>query len=228
MRFRTLLLATVGFGLISVAYGSPCFTGSLADYELLGSDGCTIGAVTVGSFTTLSGITGAMPFDPTTVSVTPGGGTDNPQLMFQVNQATSTAVLEAIFNYTISGPAFTMDTITLSGSMETPDGAVTDTQNYCAGGQFGPDGVTGCTGSDSETLLTFDNIQNTDQSAIAGVTSLSITDDFVLDPGMSGSASGGTFVDQYTATSTVPEPGTYALLLCGAALFAFNRWRRKT
>jgi hypothetical protein len=129
-------------------------------------------------------------------------------------------VLEALFNYAISGPAFTMETITLSGSSETVDGAVTDTQNYCAGGQFGPDGVTGCTGSATGTLLTFDGVQNTDQTPFAGPTLLSITDDFVLDGGTAGSASGGTFQDQFSATSAVPEPNGAFLLPAAVLVFA--------
>ena len=30
------------------------------------------------------------------------------------------------------------------------------------------------------------------------------------------------------STSSVPEPGTCALLVCGAVAFGFHHWRRKT
>jgi hypothetical protein len=152
----------------------------------------------------------------------------DPELTFSVSlTATNPTLLESIFTYTISGPAFTSDTITLSGSSETADGDVSDIQNYCIGGSFGPDGVTGCNGSTSGALLTLDGIQNTDNTSIASVSLLSITDDFVLDGGQAGTASGGTFVDQYTATSTspVPEPGPFLLTATGLALSAFRKFR---
>jgi hypothetical protein len=75
---------------------------------------------------------------------------------------------------------------------------VTDIQNYCAGGTFGPDGVTGCAAVTS-ALVTLDGIQQTDSASFAGVSLLSITDDFTLDGGLGGSASGGSFTDQFTA-----------------------------
>ena len=136
-------------------------------------------------------------------------------------------MLESIFTYKISGPAFTMDMITLSGGSETADGGVSDIQNYCVGGSFGPDGVTGCNGSASGTLLTLDGVQNTDNTSIASVSLLSITDDFVLDGGLAGTASGVAFADQFTATSTstVPEPGVFPLTSAGLVLLVSWKFR---
>ena len=133
----------------------------------------------------ISGITGATAINPALVEIKPSDGTDDLVLKFDVTQTADTgSVLEAIFTYAISGPApFITDMTTLSNSSETVDGDVSETQNYCVGGQFGPDGVDGGTGLTSGTLLTLDGIQNTDQGSFAGATTLGITDDFVLDGG---------------------------------------------
>jgi hypothetical protein len=133
---------------------------------------------------------------------------------------------EAIFNYLISGPAYLSDLITLSGSSESGNGDVTDTQNYCVSGHFGSNGVSGCTGSSTGSLIAVDGVFQTGSAAFSGPASLSITDDFVLDSGGgaagSGSASGGTFADQFTAVSATPEPGAYLLTGIGLA-FAILR-----
>lgn len=219
-------LAFLALAGIAVA-GPVCTTGTLATYEALGSGGCTIGGVTVGSFGAVPGTTGATAINPTTVTVTPVGGTTNPELDFSVSLTADTpALLESIFTYKISGASFTLDSITLSNSSETVDGAVTDIQNICAGGNFGPDGVTGCTGTPL-SLLTLDGIQNTDSTPISSATLLSITDDFTLDGGTAGSASGGAFADQFAATSTTvtPEPGAFLLALSGLTVTAVLKRR---
>jgi hypothetical protein len=174
-------------------------------------------------------MTGATPIDPTLVNVGPGGGTTNPSLTFATNLVADTPTqLEAIFTYTLSGPGvqFTMDALTLSNSSETVDGAVTDVQNYCFGGTFGPDGVDGCSGSVTGTLLGFDGVQNNDQTTIPGSAFLNLTDDFVLDGGTAGSASGGTFEDQFTGTTSTPEPGVFLLTTCGLAAVGIRKLRQ--
>lgn len=236
MKSHYLLLVFAGLCLLRVASATPVCgsTGTtLAAYEALGSGGCTIGADTFASFAAVGGTAGAVPIDPTTVTVTASGGTTNPELTFQTSlTANAGTLLESIFTYTVSGASFTMDVLNLSNSSETGDGAVTDIQNYCFGGHFGPDGVTGCTGSASGTLLGLDGIQNTDQTTIASIASLSITDDFTIDggpAGQGGSASGGTFSDQFTATATstsTPEPGAFLLTGCGLALLIKSRRNR--
>jgi hypothetical protein len=106
---------------------------------------------------------------------------------------------------------------------------VTDIQNYCAGGTFGPDGVTGCAAL-TGALVTLDGIQQTDSASFGAVGSLSITDDFTLDGGLGGSASGGNFTDQFTAgsISAVPEPFGFSLMNLGLWLvLALGALRRK-
>jgi hypothetical protein len=209
LKFRLLIGLALGF--LRIASADPvCVNGTLASYELLGSAGCSIGGNTVASFAVVTGITGAVPIDPASVNVMPTGGTLNPALVFETDQqAGAGTLLEAIFTYTIASGVYGADMITLSGSSETGDGAVTDTQNFCAGGNFGPDGVTGCSGSTSGALLTLDGVQNEDQTTLPGSNLLSITDDFVLDGGTFGSASGGTFADRFNVT---PEPASVVLL----------------
>jgi len=223
LRLQLFCLIVATFGVLELACASSiCTTGTLASYEALGAGGCEIGGDTIASFTTISGITGATPINPSLVAITPSGGTTDPVLTFDVSQtANAGSLLEAIFTYVISGPDnFTTDMTTLSNSSETVDGDVSDTQDYCVGGRFGADGVDGCTGSTSGALLTLDGIQNTDQGSFAGATTLSITDDFVLDGGTAGTASGGIFADQFTATSTVPEPNGIFLLSALGLVFA--------
>jgi len=196
----------------------------LASYESLGSAGCTVGQTDVAGFATVSGITGATAIDPSTLVITPTAGTSDALLTFSLNlTATTPALDEAIFTYTVTGPALLSDDIALSNSSETVDGAVTDIQNYCAGGQFGSDGVTGCSGSATGTLLTLDGIQNTDQTSLLGPHLLNVTDDFTLDGGTAGSATGGKFSDHFMFASPVPEPPASILFLAGAVL----AWRCK-
>ena len=64
-------------------------------------------------------------------------------------------------------------------------------------------------------LLTLDGVQNTDMSTFAKVSIVNVTNDFTIDPGTSGTASGGTFTNTFAA---VPEPFTSALAGLGLAL----------
>ena len=172
MRSKLIFPVLLGIFLAAVASAnSACTMESLASYISLGSGGCTIGADTFASFRIVSpGTAGATAIDPSTVTVTPSGGTTDPTLTFTTSLTTTTPeLLEALFNYTVAGANFTSDTLTLSGSSETVDGAVTDVQNYCVGGNFGSDGVDGCPGS-AGSHLTLDGAINSDQVTIAGTT----------------------------------------------------------
>lgn len=183
MKPKFVLLAIAGTVLLRVASAnSLCSTESLASYIALGSAGCAVGSDTFASFTIITpGTAGASAIDPSVVTVTPSGGTTNPTLTFATSLTAQTGqLLEAFFNYTVAYASFTSDTLNLSNSSETGDGAVTDIQNYCIGGNFGPDGVDGCNTTNG-TLLGLDGAQNTDSTTIAGVTPLGITDDFTLD-----------------------------------------------
>jgi len=212
-RFIYLSLTIVSSALCSTA--STCTSGTLATYIALGSGGCTIGQNTLYDFQTVSGISGATPISTADVSISPLGGNLNLGVTASVSQvAGANSQLELLFTYQISGASYVADSITLGGSSETADGAVTDIQNFCAGGVFGPDGVTGCTGL-AGSLLTLDGVQNHDSTVLGAASSLGVTDDLTLDGGLMGSASGGTITDRFSA---VPEPFSYLLTGLGLAL----------
>jgi hypothetical protein len=221
MKYPVLLGAAVlCFGGAAFA-DTICASGTLASYEALGSSGCTIGTNTVASFQTLSGIFGATPVDPTAITITPIGGNFNPGLMVSLTDTADDGTLfEALFTYTISGNTYSEVDSTVSGTSSTGNGVVTFIQNNCAGGVFGPDGVTGCTGTPGSSLILGDGIAGT--SFMPNVPSVNATDDFTLDSGGTGTASGGTFTDVFSA---VPEPATYLLTGVGIA-FAALRYRK--
>lgn len=209
---RILFLGTVLFAATQLSSAATCTSGTLASYLALGSGGCTIGNDVLSNFQTLSGQTGATEIATNGVVVTPGGGTSTPSLTFSTIQSVSTGgLVESIFTYQISGPTFTSASLALSGSSETVDGAVTDIENFCAGGTFGPDGVDGCTGT-AGSLLTLDGIQNSNSSPLSPASLVSVTNDFTVDGGTAGSAAGGTFADSFTAT---PEPASLFMAALG-------------
>ena len=206
------LLMFAGFVVVAAQAGlgaTICSPGTLAGYIALGAGGCMIGADTVGSFRILTGISGATPISATAVMITPSGTSAAPVLTFDLSATALTgSVLESIFNYRILGSGFTGSMILGSNSSTTGDGVATDIQNLCGGGSFGPDGVSGCTGVNLTPLAVIS--PDSDKTTFAPVSFLSVTDDLTLDGGLAGSASGGRFVDRFTASSvsTVPEPGT--------------------
>lgn len=224
MKLAVILVFCTGCLTLDV-HANPCVAGSLASYVSLGAGGCTIGTNVVSSFVVYSsGTFGATELPASAVSIQPSGGAANPQLAFTVNEQTP-PFLETFFTYQISGNPYTQSQIDLSNSSETVDGAVTDIQNICEDGHFGPDGVTGCPGV-SDSLLTLDGVINTDSTGLSALSFLSVTDDFTLDPGLAGSASGGVFTDQFTASTTVPEPKMTLLLGALGLALAATRKRR--
>jgi hypothetical protein len=226
MKLAVMLVLCCGCLTMNV-HANPCVAGSLSAYISLGSGGCTIGTNVVSSFVDFSsGTFGATELPASAVSIVPSGGDTDPQLQFTVNETVDAPpLLETFFTYQISGNPYNQSNIGLSGSSETVDGAVTDLQNLCADGTFGPDGVDGCTGTPS-SQLTLDGAINANSTPLSVISFLSVTDDFTLDPGTAGTASGGVFTDQFTAgTTTVPEPAL-SVLPC-ALLFALAALRKR-
>ncbi len=228
MKLAVTLVLCAGCLTMNV-HANPCVAGSLATYVSLGAGGCTIGTNVVSSFVVYSsGTTGATELSTSAVSIAPSGGDTDPQLQFTVNESVDTPpMLETFFTYQISGNPYNESQIDLTGSSETGEGAVTDLQNLCADGTFGPDGVDGCTGTPN-SLLTLDGAINTNSTPLSVVSFLSVTDDLTIDPGPpgTGSASGAVFTDQFTAgTTTVPEPAL--TVLPGALLFALAALRKR-
>jgi hypothetical protein len=210
------LLAFAALSVSQFALAGVCSVGTLASYVSLGAGGCTIGNNTLYDFKVFtSGTAGATELSKALVSLTPSGGNYDPTLALTVNQtATATAELETFFTYDIKGTSLVGAFAALSGSSETVDGAVSGIENYCLGGSFGPDGVDGCPGA-SGSLVTLDGIQNTDSAGFSKVSFINVTNDFTLDGGTGGTASGGTFSDSFAA---VPEPVSVALTGLGLML----------
>jgi hypothetical protein len=217
-----LAFAALSIGRLGIA--GPCSIGSLASYVSLGAGGCTIGNNTLYDFQVLpNGTAGATELAAGAVSVSPSGGNYNPSLAFSVTQnATNGNLLETFFTYDISGPGYTGTSAALSGSSETVDGAVTGIENYCQGGSFGPDGLDGCPGV-TGALVTLDGTQNTDSAGFSKIPFIAVTDDFTIDSGTAGTASGGTFTNNFTA---VPEP--VGISLTGVGLLVAGLWGRAT
>lgn len=207
------ILAAAIIGASQLTFASPaCASDSLSGYIALGAGGCTTGTDVLSDFSVLSGITGVTPIAPASISLSPFGSAAAPGLATSLNvSASAGTVLEALFTYRISGNSYADSAIALSHSSESGDGAVTGLQNFCANGTFGPDGVSGCTGTPG-SLLTLDGVQNTDATSFSAASFLSVTDDFTVDGGLAGSASGGTLSNQF---STVPEPGSILLTAAG-------------
>jgi hypothetical protein len=210
----------------SLAGAAPCGVGTLGSYEALGAAGCTIDGHTLSNFLPVMGSTTGAAISSSDVAISPLGGTAVTGLTFSTSlTAQANAPLELTFTYQISGGgSYSASEIALSNSSETGDGGVTEIQNYCAGGLFGPDGVTGCTGT-AGSLLTLDGVQQTDQSSFASVPFVNVTNDFELDGGSSGSATGGTFTNQFTAGAAVPEPGSWLLAGFGICCLALLKHR---
>ncbi len=206
MKKRFLLAALAALVLPRLGVSAACVNESLASYVALPATGCTIGNNTLSNFAILTGF--GSPIDPGAVTVDASGGNYNPMLTISTNQAASNNnPLELFFTYDITGLSYVGISTVLSPASETLDGGVTGLVNYCEGGNFGPDGVSGCN-NPSGSLLTLDTIQNSDAGSFANALFLNVTNDLIIDPGTMGTASGATFTNSIAA---VPEPSGYAI-----------------
>jgi hypothetical protein len=218
-----LTLAMASFARLGAA--ANCASGALASYVGLGATGCTIGSNTLSNFKILSGINLATPISPSAITITPTGGTSNPGLTISTTQtATSGSLLEIIFTYLLSGQIYVGSTATLSGSSSTGGGAVTGIQNFCAGGAFGLDGVSNCSGN-AGSLLTLAGALSSDSAAFGGASFLNVTNDLTFDAG-AGTATGGTFSNSFATVSAVPEPVSTALTGLGLTVLTVFCKRR--
>jgi hypothetical protein len=205
--------------IVSSSSAGTCVTGSLASYVALGVGGCTIGGDTFSNFMDLGGTFGATQLNPAAVTITPLGGSLNPGLTASVRQTATGSIVETMFSYDVSGITYIGESITLSGASETGTGAVSDIQNYCEGGNFGPN-ISGCAGT-SGTLLTVDGVQNQDSATFDPPHFLNLIDDLTLD-GTGGSASGASITDRFTA---VPEPTAVMITVLGFTFLIASKSR---
>lgn len=222
---KLVILGAAILGVVQMGAASPaCISGTLAGYISLGLGGCAIGNNTVFGFQSLGGTSGATEIMPSLITVTPTGSTFNPGLTFTTNiTATTGTVLEALFNYSISGSNFVTDSISLSNL----SGSGSYVQNFCQGGNFGPNGVTGCAGLSGGLAVVG---SGTDTTALSGQPNLlGITDDLTID-GFDGPSTGATAMDQVTSVpaAAVPEPATYLVTGLGLAFAVYGRSRLLT
>lgn len=211
---RALCLVALSFGLVNLSAAASCSNGSLAQYIALGSTGCSVGGNIYSNFADLNGSFGATQIPAMDVMVAPSGGKFNPSLTFTVKVTSSLGTInETMFNYSVKGTAYASEVVTLSNSSEPGGGDVSDVTNYCEGGPFGPDGVTGCMGMTGGTAL-LDGPLNQDMLTFDSPYSLSLTDDLTID-GTFGSAMGGKITDQL---NSVPEPAPLLITAIGLSL----------
>ena len=209
-----ILLAWLG-----TAYPAPaasCVPGTLASYMALGPAGCTIGSNVLANFAQGSALNGTTNIPASGLNIFPAGGSSNPGLIITGNvTAGSGQVFSTLLNYTITGSTYTSDTVALSNTTATGNGAATDIQNFCLNGDFQtPTLVAGCAagqGSGSPLLV----VGNGEATATFSATSLGITHNLVIDSGITGTASGAVIVDQFHTTGSTAGSGTVTSVSAG-------------
>ena len=208
-------LALITFFSSSALAAPVCVTDTLASYIGLGSTGCEVAGGTFSNFQTLTPITGATAIPASGITITPVQSANmlGIDVMFSVTAMTG-ELRQALLGYMLTAPSITSNMVTVSGTSATGGGVVTDIQNYCAGGQFLPGDVTGCTGSTDDALVVLN--AGTQQATFPGVSQISVVHDFTLDAVGGGTATGGMVSDRFTVASNgpapIPEPQTYVLM----------------
>jgi hypothetical protein len=218
---KSALFIAIFIGAVSPVNAGPCISTTLTNYIALGSGGCSIGTDTFFGFGELVGQFGAVQIAPGSILITPSGGSLNPTLEFStILTVNFPAFDEALINYHVGGNTYLTETTTLGGTSPSNGADATSVQNYCPNGTFSTNGVTGCPGDPSGTHNVLVNFGNSASPVTfpSHTSTLSITDDFVLDASGGGSITGGTLTDSFTATpSAVPEPETCLLVGLGIA-----------
>ncbi|MGI8988452.1 MAG: PEP-CTERM sorting domain-containing protein [Bryobacteraceae bacterium] len=222
-----LVLVTVYIAVpFSGSAAQICMTDNLANYIALAAGGCMVGTSTVNNFSTLGLPTGSTAIAPSAVTITPLNMPNSPGLQFGLNVNASGSPQEILFGYNLSSGSITGATLTMANATAAGNGTASGLEHLCLGGNFTAGTLTGCsTGPPTglATVVVSGFSQGTNQATFAAVSNVRVQDDFVADPGGTGSASIGTFTNNFTATggTTVPEPSTMLLLsagLCGVGL----------
>ena len=185
---------------------ASCAPGTLASYMALGAAGCTIGGNVLANFTQGSPLNGTVNIPPSGLNIFPAGGGSNPGIIITGSvTAGSGQTFSALIHYTISGGNYTSDTVTLSNTTATGNGAVTEIQNFCRNGDFqAPTFAAQCPGAEGpgSPLVV---IGNGNANASLTATSLGITHNLVIDSGITGTASGAVIVDQFGTTGSAAQ-----------------------
>jgi uncharacterized protein (TIGR03437 family) len=192
------LIFLAWLGAAQLVSAAPCVPGTLASYMALGAAGCTIGTSVLANFTQGSPLNGTTTIPPAGLNIFPAGGASNPGIVVTGNiSAAGGQVFSTLINYTITGTTYTSDTITLSNTTATGNGAVSDIQNFCRNGNFqAPTFAAQCPGGEGpgSPLVV---IGNGNATATLTATSLGITHNLVIDSGATGTASGAVIVDEF-------------------------------
>lgn len=212
---RIACLAVFTFGFIINADALPCAPNNLSGYIGLGSAGCTIGHVLFSDFNSLDVLSGATQLDPSDIDISPLNVLSNPGFNFVLNMNAGLGESkEILIGYIVSGGVFTGNTLSMTGSTVSGDGAVTVIEDKCLEGDFGPDGVTGCNGIPRNQIV-FDIGIEADlfqKMSFGPVSRINVVNDIVADGGVGGASSLLSVTNQFNA---VPEPSTLALILFG-------------
>ena len=222
LAFITGVLLTMG----GTAFAAPCTNGSLQAYINLGGGGCQLGVVTFSGFQVVPGQAAATAISPTGVQFTPGGSSFNPSLRIGLTNptASSGALLESIFRFSVSGAHLVGASVSLAGSV-TGDGVLTNVLDVCPGASFSGNSPIGCPNT-AVSAITFIEANNRQLTETAGPFNTGFFDVFVdltLDGGANGSATLSSATVGVTAT---PEPSAGLLFAFGLAAIAGLKARR--
>lgn len=213
--FRTGIVLCAGLYLCvcsPLASAPVCVTGSLESYIALGGEGCDLGSGNYSGFRVLPPITGATAIAPADITINPLFTATEVALQYVLNQtARNGELLQALFGYLLTAPAITEGTLTVSGTSSGGGGIVTTIRSVCAGGEFAPGSVTGCSGTASDAIVLGNG---TDMQSFTAVALADAVVDITLDAAAGGSASAGVVEDAFVI---VPEPGTSGLFLSALA-----------
>ena len=188
---RACLAVLMCWLLPNAASAAPCIPGSLADYIALGGSGCSVGTALFSNFTSLPLQGGATQIADAATLVNPVGVALQPGLRFDVNsQAVASEFLQLVIGYSVSGASFIGNQNSLTGSVVTPDGAVTATETKCLGQVF----VLGSCSGTQVSSVAFDlgfTSSLAESLSFAPTTLIGVVVDIAVDGGPFGSASLG-------------------------------------